>query len=261
MQGTSSKSPTASGHHISPGGLHGGAIAGIAMGAAFTALFLLVLGWWFMSRCRRPVESQSAALNRAESNGYRKAELDGTAGSSTFEWEPKPELPGSEEIMHDRLDDTFSRGPASAGHTQRLDIHQEQEPEAVSRVNPQTRGSQIPFSPTATSPSQPSEEPSTSAAMGLSESAAVTENVGLLRMNHSEMSSPKNVHVIDSSSQDHAGVDASQLNKLKAQARELAEYIEAHETLQKLKNEHSALQERIRAAEERAQRSKISDIG
>ena len=56
-------------------------------------------------------------------------------------------------------------------------------------------------------------------------------------------------------------MDASQLNKLKAQARELAEHIEAHETLQKLKNEHIALQERIRAAEERAQRSKISDVG
>jgi hypothetical protein len=260
VEGTSSKSPTASGHHISPG-LHGGAIAGIAIGAAFTVLFLLVLGWWFMSRCRQPVESQSAALNRAESKGYRKAELEGTAGSSTFEWKPKPELPGSEEIMHDGLDDTFSRGPASAGHTQRLDIHQEQELEAVSRVNPRTRGSQIPFSSTAPSPSQPLEEPSTSVAMELSESAAVAESVGLPRMNHSETSSPENAHVINSSSQDHAVVDASQLNKLKAQARELAEYIEAHETLQELKNEHIALQERIRAAEERAQRSKISDVG
>jgi hypothetical protein len=260
VERTSSKSPTASGHHISPGGVHGGAIAGIAISAAFTVLFLLALGWWLMSRCRRTVESQSAVLNRAESNGYRKAELEGTVGSSTFEWKPKPELPGSEEIMHDVLNNTFSREPASTSHTQRLDIHQEQEPRAVSRVNSQTRGSQIPFSPTATSPTQPLEEPSTSAAMGLPESAAVTESVDLLRMNHSEMPSPKNVPVIDSSSQDHAVVDASQLNRLKAQARELAEYIEAHETLQKLKNEHIALQERIRAAEERAQRSKISDV-
>lgn len=260
VEGTSSKSPIAPGHQISPGGLHGGAIAGIAVGVAFTVLFLLVLGWWFMSRRRRPAEPQSAALNRAESKGYRKAELEGTAGSSTFEWKPKPELPGSEEIMHDGLDDTFSRGPASAGHTQRLDIHQEQELEAVSRVNPRTRGSHIPFSSTATSPSQPLEEPSTSAAMGLSERAAVAESVGLLRVNHGETSSSKNVDVINPSSQDQAVVDASQLNKLKAQERELAEYIEAHETLQKLKNEHIALQERIRAAEERAQRSKISDV-
>jgi hypothetical protein len=56
-------------------------------------------------------------------------------------------------------------------------------------------------------------------------------------------------------------VDASQLNKLKAQERELAEYIEAHETLQRLKNEHITLQERIRAAEERAQRLNTSDLG
>jgi hypothetical protein len=258
-EGTSSKSPAASGHQMSPGGLQGGAIAGIAIGATSIILFLLVLGWWFMSRHRRPVEPQSAALNRAESKGYKKAELEGTAGHSAFEWKPKPELPGSEEIMHDGLDDTFSRRPASAGHTQRLDIHQELE--AVSRVNPRSRDSQIPFSSTATSPSQPLEEPSTSVATGSLESAAVTEGVALLRTNHSETSSPRNVGVINSSSQDQAVVDSSQLNKLKAQERELAEYIEAHETLQKLKNEHIALQERIRAAEERAQRSKTSDVG
>jgi hypothetical protein len=39
------------------------------------------------------------------------------------------------------------------------------------------------------------------------------------------------------------------LNKLKAEERELAEYTEAYETLQKLKNEHIALQERINVAE------------
>jgi hypothetical protein len=254
---TSSKSPTVSGHHNSPGRLHGGAIAGIAIGAALAVLFLLLLGWWFMNRRRRTVEPQSAALNRAESKGYKKAELEGTAGSGTFEWKPKPELPSSEAVMHDGRDNTFSRRPVSVGHPQPPDVHQELE--AASRVNPWTRGSQIPFSSTATSPSQPLEEPSMLAVMGLSESVAVNEGVGLLRTNQSETSSPKNV-VINSSSQDQAVVDASQLNKLKAQERELAEYIEAHETLQKLKNEHIALQERIRAAEERAQRSKISDV-
>jgi hypothetical protein len=191
---------------------------------------------------RQLVKPQTAGLNRTESKGHEKAELEGTAGSSTFEWRPKPELPSSEETMHDKPNDTFSRRLSPAGPTQRLDIHQELE--AVSRVNPCARGSQIPFSSTATSPSQPLEELSTAAASGLSESVAADGGVV----------------VVSSSSQEQAVVDASQLDTLKAQERELAEYIEAHETLQKLKNEHIALQERIRAAEERVQRSKTSDV-
>ncbi len=59
----------------------------------------------------------------------------------------------------------------------------------------------------------------------------------------------------ESSPQAQAAVEASQLSKLKSQERELAEYIEAHETLQKLKNEHISLQERIKLAEECARRS------
>jgi hypothetical protein len=97
------------------------------------------------------------------------------------------------------------------------------------------------------------------APMNSSRSASANEETNLLKAGLTKSSSPTYSASTEPTPQAQAAVDASQINKLKAQERELAEYIDAHETLQKLKNEHVALQERIKAAEERAQRLKVSD--
>jgi hypothetical protein len=70
------------------------------------------------------------------------------------------------------------------------------------------------------------EEPAAPESTGPSRSATAIEG-GLRRQHNNEISSPKCTELTDPSQQDQAVVDASQLNKLKAQERELAEYIEA----------------------------------
>jgi hypothetical protein len=99
-----------------------------------------------------------------------------------------------------------------------------------------------------------------SAPINSSQSASANEETNLLRAGLTKSSSPTYSASTEPTPQAQAAVDASQINKLKAQERELAEYIKAHETLQKLKNEHFALQERIKAAEECVQRSKVSAV-
>jgi hypothetical protein len=254
-----SQSPIASSAQNTPRKLHGGAIAGIAIGAALTILFLFALGWCLVRRHRRRTEPQSATLNRAESKGFKKAELEGTAGSRTFEWQSKPELPGSEEIMADGAVDISSRTPESTGHAERTITRRELE--AVPTPNPSNRVRRISSLSTGIPQSQQVEGPAPSPPTTSLECAAPMEEVGLLKGHPNETSSPKYIVVTESSPQAQAVMDASQLDKLKAQERELAEYIEAHETLQKLKNEHIALQERIRVAEERARRSKTRNPG
>jgi hypothetical protein len=257
---TPSESQIVSSRQRSSVGLPGSAIAGIAIGATVVVLFLLAFGWCLKRRrrSRRNVKSESATFNRADSKTFRKAELEGTAGSSTFEWQPKPELPVTEVITPGAPDDIASRMPAAASDGQVINPHQELE--AVPIIKSGIRSDEVPSPSIGITPTEQSEEPAASESTRPSQSATAIEG-GLRRQHNNEISSPKHTVLTEPSQQDQAVVDASQLNKLKAQERDLAEYIEAHETLQKLKNEHIVLQERIRAAEERAQRLNTSDLG
>lgn len=257
---TPSESQTVSNRQRSSGGLSGGAIAGIAIGATVIVLFLLAFGWCLKRRrrSRHNIKSESATFNRADSKTFRKAELEGTTGSSTFEWQPKPELPVTEVIMPEAPDDITSRVPEAASDGQVINPHQELE--VVPMIKSGIQNNEMPSPSIGITPTEQSEEPAASKSTRPSQSATVIEG-GLRRQHNNEISSPKYTVLTEPSQQDQTIVDASQLNKLKAQERELAEYIEAHETLQRLKNEHIALQERIRAAEERAQRLNTSDLG
>jgi hypothetical protein len=255
-----SESETVSSRQRSSVGLPGGAIAGIAISATVIVLFLLAFGWCLgrRRRSRRNVKSESATFNRADSKTFRKAELEGTAGSSTFEWQPKPELPVTEVIMSEASDDMASRMPAAASDGQVISPHQELEADPIIKSGIQSN--EMPSPSIGITPTEQSEEPAALESTRPPQSATVIEG-GHQREHNNEISSPKHTVQTEPSQQDQTIVDASQLSKLKAQERELAEYIEAHETLQRLKNEHIALQERIRAAEERAQRLNTSDLG
>jgi hypothetical protein len=162
----------------------------------------------------------------------------------------KAELPVTHGIIPVTRDNVPLKGPAAARTPGPSIAYQEMEAASVLGERPSHNQTQW-------SSSGPSRvERTGSAPTESSQSGAATEEAGLLRRHNEESSFPKHTAITESSPQDQAVVDASQLNKLKAEERELAEYIEAHETLQKLKNEHIALQERIKAAEKRAQRSK-----
>lgn len=253
-----SQPPTESSAQDTHGGLHGGAIAGIAIGAVLAALFLIALGWCLARRRGRRTETQSAPLDRSESERFEKSELEDTT-ARRLEWQPKSGLPGNEKMEADAPVGIQSRIPTSASYTENTTTQQELE--AVPVLNRSSRVGHIPTASIVPSPSQKLEVPSPSPPTTSSESPAPTGEAGVPKQPHYLPTSAKYTMITESSLQEQTAADASQLNKLKAQERELAEYVEAHESLQKLKNEQVALRERIRAAEERAQRSMTGNLG
>jgi hypothetical protein len=167
---------------------------------------------------------------------------------STF---PKAELPVTHKNVPATGDDFPVQGLAAAGTARPSTAHQEMG--AVSIRGQPPSHHQVQWSSGGPSPLELAGANPTESSQG----GPATEGLGLSGSHNEENSSPKYTAVTESTPHDQAVVDASQLNKLKAEERELAEYIEAHETLKKLKNEHIALQERINAAEQRALRSKV----
>jgi hypothetical protein len=232
--------------------------------------FLAILGAFCLIRRRRRRHAVgSTEVFRTESNAYRKPELEGTPGKASFESQPKPELAGTPKHRWSRrsrrgaeLDGTpkskrSARNRKTASETTGQSIVYQEK----GVVQPtQAALAHIPELPSVQDhqPMVHLTDEIRSAPTNSSQSASANEETNLLRAGLTKSSSPTYSASTEPTPQAQAAVDASQINKLKAQERELAEYIEAHETLQKLKNEHVALQERIKAAEERAQRSKVS---
>ena len=243
-------------------------VIAVVVPVVVVALLAALGAFCFMRRRRRKRAIGNTELSRAESTAFRKPELEGTPGTTRFESEPKPELEATPKHKWSRrsrrgaeLDGTpkekrsarYRKGAVDS--LKRDTIYQEKE--AVQP--PQAVLSEVPELPAVREyqPVRHSTDQIRSAPTDSSQSASANEETNLLRMGPTKRASPTYSATTESSPQAQAAVDASQINKLKAQERELAEYIEAHETLQKLKNEHIALQERIKAAEERAQRSKV----
>jgi hypothetical protein len=249
-QSESSPPPTSAAPSVGVHAIHGlrpGAIAGIAVGAA-AAVLLLLLGFCLIRRRHRTASPPSTGVNRAESTGYKKAELEGSTIKSTFH---KAELPVTHKNVSVTGDDFPVQGPAATGTARPSTAYQEMGAVSIRSQPPshhQVQRSLGDPSPLELAGANPAES---------SQSRPATGGLGLSWSHNEENSSPKYTAVTESSPHDQAVVDASQLNKLKVEERELVEYIEAHETLQKLKNEHIALQERINAAEQRAHRSKV----
>jgi hypothetical protein len=232
--------------------------------------FLAILGaFCLIRRHRRRHAVGNTEIFRTESNIYRKPELEGTPGIASFESQPKPELAGTPKHRWSRrsrrgaeLDGTLkskrsARNRKTTSETTGQSVVY-QEKEAVQPT--QVALTHIPELPSVRDhqPMTYSTDEIQPAPMNSSRSASANEETNLLRAGLMKSSSPTYSASTEPTPQAQAAVDASQINKLKAQERELAEYIDAHETLQKLKNEHVALQERIKAAEERAQRLKVS---
>lgn len=241
----SSPAPSSATKFTATHGLRSGTIAGIAVGAAAAVLLILLLGVCLVRRGRR--RPPSTGVHRTELTEYRKAELEGTIVKNTFS---KAELPVTHGATPLIPNDVPLEGPAAARIPGPSTAYQEME--AVSVSGQRSSHHQAQWS--SRGPSRLEQTGSTPTES--SQSGAAIEEAGFLRRRNEENSFPTYTAITEPSSQDQAAVDASQLNKLKAEERELAEYIEAHETLQKLKNEHIALQERINAAEKRAQRLK-----
>jgi hypothetical protein len=226
--------------------------------------FLAILGAFCLTRRRRRRHAVgNTEIFRTESNAYRKPKLEGTTGKASFESQSKPELAGTPKHRWSRrsrrgaeLDGTpkskrSARNRKTASETTGQSVVY-QEKEAVQPT--QAALTHIPELPSVRDhqPMIHSTDEIRSAPTNSSQSASANEETNLLRAGLTKSSSPTYSASTELTPQSQAAVDASQINKLKAQERELAEYIEAHETLQKLKNEHVALQERIKAAEERA---------
>jgi hypothetical protein len=241
----SSPAPSSATKSTAAHGLKSGTIAGIAIAAAAAVLLILLVGFCLVRRRRRRLPSTS--VHRTESTGYKKAELEGTIVKNTFS---KAELPVTHGVTPPMPNDVPLNGPVAARIPGSSTAYQEME--AVSASGQRSSHHQAQWS--SRGPSRLEQTGSTPTES--SQSGAATEEAGFLRRRNEENSFPTYTAITEPSTQDQAAVDASQLNKLKAEERELSEYIEAHETLQKLKNEHIALQERINAAEKRVQRSK-----
>ena len=183
---------------VSPQRPFGTAIAGIAVGATVVVLVLLASGWCLRRRRRRRrnVESGNETINRAGSKTFRKAELEGTAGSSTFEWRPKPELPVTEVIMPEAPDDITSRIPAAAVDQQIINPHQELE--AVPIAELRSRPSEMRSPSTGITATEQSEEPAAPESPGPSQSAPAIEG-GLRRQHHNEIPPPKSTELTEPS--------------------------------------------------------------
>jgi hypothetical protein len=236
---------------------HPAVYAAIVVPIVISAILLLLLRLWI--RSRRRGSNHAPYVARTKSTGFRKPELEGTLGTRRFDVEPKPELDVQGEntpVTQREQSSTFPTVTTTASPSAAY-----QEKEVVQPMYSDTRQS-AEVHPMQ-GPSQPVPDPQLleSAPSESSRGDRAHEKAPLLGGAQNESMSPKYAVVTESSPQAQATVDAAQLNQLKAQERELAEYIEAHETLQKLKNEHIALQERIKAAEDRVQRSKTSGGG
>ncbi len=220
---------------------HSNLIAAIIVPLAIVAL--LVVGAFVFVRRRR--RRHGPRLLRTDSTfSYKKPELEGTPGTKRFSSKPKPEL------------DAKSLKTSKAWYRRHaVELAEKASTYHEKDIDPPTRNFELPAL-LERQEEAPAEHPIKQAvAMPTEEYRRTSTNEGADFMGRPR---PKFAVTTGSTPQAQAAVDANELNKLKAQEREMTEYIEAHETLQKLRNEHIALQERIKAAEERAQRSRVS---